>query len=136
MRKATQDLCKTLEASIQKAYDESPTVPEAERLAALFLKAQMVLAQELQVADLNARMRKSGLKAIKAAVYMEAATKVEKKPSDTLLNYQVDLSDLVTGEQRAFDEAETESDLIQNFLNIAREGHIYFRGIAKGNFGG
>ncbi len=125
---------KHLEEKIKSAYETGVTMDEAERLASEFLHAQIEVAEKLRVVDLDARMRKSGVKAVKAAVYMEAVGKEAKKPSDTLLEQVVNLSDLVSGEQQRYDEAESERDYLSNIYNILREGHIHFRGIAKGRF--
>lgn len=127
-------LCSELQNVIESAYNQGVTLPEAEKLAARFLSAQMTIAQALQDADLNARMKKTGVKAIKAAIYMEAATKDPKKPSDTLLEHLVNMNALVMNEQSGMDTAEVELDNLQNYFNIFREGHIFFRGIAKGRF--
>lgn len=129
-----QEYCLELEQDIRNAYESSPTVSEAEKLAAKFLTAQIETGKALQVADLDFRMRKSGLKAIKAAVYIEGATKTEKKPSDVWLAAVVDTDKLVLGEQEAFDTAEVYKNQLENFLSVFRDAHIYFRALAKGRF--
>lgn len=130
MNKQFQDL----EKDIKSAYEEGVTLEQAERLAAKFLHAQLQVSALLQPADLDSRMRKSGLKALKAAVYLEAATKGDKKPSDVLLNALVDSDKLVQGEQDAFDGAEVSRDTLERYYNIFKEAHVYFRGVAKGRF--
>lgn len=127
--------CAELEAKITKSYEEGTTQEQAERLAAEFLVAQFKIAGLLAAADLDSKMRRSGVKAIKAAVYMQKATENEKKPSDVLLNAAVDLHEVVQTEQEAYDRAEAYSDSLERYYNIFRESHIYFRGMAKGTFG-
>ncbi len=107
---------------------------EAEKLAAKFLSAQLRLANELRTADLDSRMRKAGLKAIKASVYLAAATIVDggKKPTEAALAAMVDSNEIVSGEQSAFDKAECDRDLLQNYFNVFREAHVFFRGISRG----
>lgn len=134
MEHSVNELCLNLALKIQKTYEEAVTMDEAEKLAAEFLHGQLVLASELKNIDLDARMKKSGLKAVKAAVYMEAATKSDKKPSDTFIENVVNLSDLVNTAQNDLDSAEVERDEVQNYFNIFKEAHIYFRGISKGRF--
>lgn len=129
-----EELCKRLEAKIEYAYSQGVTLEDAEKLAGEFLHAQFKVSSELKNADLDSRMRKAGLKAIRAAIYMEAATKTDKKPSDVLLSATVDMNELVSGEQKAFDEAEADHDNLERYYNIFREAHIYFRGVAKGKF--
>lgn len=106
----------------------------AEKLAGKFLIAQIRTSEELKKADLDARMKKTGVKAIKAAVYMEGATKGERKPSDTLLEATVNLDKMVQEEQGRLDEAEVARDELEHYYNVFREAHIHFRSVAKGSF--
>lgn len=131
-----KQLFEQLEAKIQNAYTEGTTLETAERLAAEFLYAQMLITGELQKTDLNARMRKSGVKAVRAAIYMEAATKTDKKPSDVMLEAIVNMNELVQGEQNSLDETEVERATLERYYDIFLNAHIFFRGIAKGAFGG
>jgi len=128
------DFYKELEQDIRNAYESSPTIEEAEKLAAKFLAAQMALSADLKQVDLDSRMKKSGLKAIRAAVYLQKASEGDKKPSDVMLNAMVD-SDPVVGEsQLSFDKAEVSKNHLENYLSVFHEAHIYFRGLAKGRF--
>ncbi len=129
-----QKFCEELTRDIQNAYESSPTLEESEKLAAKFLNAQIQVGAELKAADLDSRLRKSGVKAIKAAVYMENATKSEKKPSDVMLQAMVDMDQIVISEQSAFDSAEVLKNELENYLNVFRDAHIFFRGVAKGRF--
>lgn len=121
-----------LETRISAAYENMPTLDEAEKLALYFLEARLVVGGQLRKVSLDARMRKTGLKAIKAAVFLEAATGTEKKPTDSVLTALVDRSELVQGEQKAFDVAEVDTSDLQNLLEVTKEAHIFFRGLAKG----
>lgn len=129
-------LCIELEGKIEHSYQNGVTADDAERLAGQFLVAQLQVSAELRKADLDSRMRKSGLKAIRAAVYMEAATKSDKKPTEAQLGATVDLNDMVQGEQSAFDTAEVNRDELERYYNIFIQSHVHFRTIAKGTFGG
>lgn len=128
------DMCEELTKDIKRSYEEGVTMEEAEKLAGKFLFAQLSVAKELQDSDLDSRMKKSGAKAIKAAVYMEAATSGDKKPSDTFLQALVDMSEVAQGSQNRFDEAEANRDALQNYFNVFKEAHIHFRSIAKGRY--
>lgn len=123
-----------LENDIKRAYEEGVTIEEAERLAAKFLHAQFCLNKLLRDSDLDARMRKTGVKAVKANVYLGEVQKSDKKPSDVFLQQIVDTDLSVRKEQEDFDEAEVNKNTLQNYYNIFHEAHIYFRGIAKGKF--
>lgn len=126
--------CKELEADIQNAYTSAVATEEAELLAAKFLRAMIVVGRAVSDADLDTRMRKTGLKAIKAAVYLQEATKGDKKPSDVMLEALVNKATLVVDSQEAFDRAEVYKNELENYLSVAREAHVYFRGVAKGRF--
>lgn len=136
MIKDFKTYCKELQEEIQAAYTGEISLTKAERLAAKFLDAQMVVSNQLQAVDLDARMKKSGIKAVKAGAYMEIATAGDKKPSDTFIENAVNKNELVNKQQDALDTAEVERDALERYYNIFREAHIYFRGMAKTSFGG
>lgn len=123
-----------LAVDVQRAYDEGVTMEQAERLAAKFLGAQLKVAEELASIDLDSRMKKNGLKAIKSAVYMQAATAGEKKPSEGFLENTVNLSKDVSDAQDRFDASDARKESLSIYLGIFKDAHIYFRGIAKGRF--
>lgn len=127
-------LCQQLEAKIQASYEEGVTLETAEKLAAEFLYAQLAVSAELKLIDLDSRMRKSGLKGVRAGVYMDAATKDPKKPSDVMLQAIVDMHEIVQEEQKKLDEAEADRDELERYYNIFLNAHVYYRGIAKGRF--
>lgn len=121
-------------AIIQRAYEESPTLEEAEKYAALFLDAQIRVGTELAKASLDARMRKSGTKALKASVLLDAATKGDKKPADSLLTAIVDSDQMVQESQGGLDRAEVNVGELENYLHVFKESHLFFRSISRGKF--
>lgn len=125
-----KDFCEVLENHIISAYEEGCTLEEAEKLAAKFLHGQMVVSGSLREADLSSRMRKSGLKAVRAAVYTDIKSKGEKLTVDAL-EHSLNMSDLVSAEQDALDAAEVDRDELKRYYDIFQNAHIYFRGIAK-----
>lgn len=125
-----------LEHDIKNAYEKVITPDEAERLAAKFLLAQLDAGRELSNLDLNARMKKTSLKACKGEAHLQYS-KVNgeaKKPPEAALASMVDCNSVVLEEQDRFDRAEIQKNLIQNYLEVFRESHIYFRALAKGRF--
>ncbi len=119
---------------IAAAYESQVTMDEAEKLAARFLHVQMVVAQELHNAELDARMRKTGLKTLKSAIRTNEISKCDKKPTEAVLDDAVNTSELVIGEQNALDAAEVHRDNLQNHLNIFKDAHIFFRAVSRGRF--
>lgn len=132
--KTFEELCEELSNDIKNSYESGVSLEVAERHAAKFLHGQIQVSEKLKDADLDARMKRTGVKAVKAAVYMDEATKGDKKPSDAFLQNLVDLNALVQKSQDTYDTAEVYKDQLQNYFNIFKEAHIYFRGIAKGSF--
>lgn len=131
-----QELCNQLEGKIQKTYESGVSLEEAEKLAAEFLYAQLKVSAELKVIDLDARTKKSGLKAVRAAAYMAAAATGDKKPTEAAIAAMVDTNKMVSTEQDGLDTAEVIRADLERYYDIFLNAHIYFRGIAKGSFGG
>jgi len=127
-------MCEELTEAIQNSYEQGIGMEDAERLAGKFLHAQILVSEEIQKVDLDKRMKKSGVKAVKAAVYLEEAGKGDRKPSDTFLNAKVDINELVVKEHDSLDAAESYYDYLENTLSVMREAHLHFRGIAKARF--
>lgn len=127
-------LCEQLEAKIQKTYEEGTTLEEAEKLAAEFLGAMMKVSSELKAKDLDSRMKKSGVKAVRAAAYLDIVQKTEKKPTETQIASMIDTDDLVSNEQYGLDKAEVERDDLKRYYDIFQNAHVFYRGVAKGSF--
>lgn len=121
-----------LEKKIQQAYTQDLTLEEREKLAAEFLEAQLKVSKELKNASLEARMRRTGVKAVKAAVYLAEIAKNEKKPSDVLLNALVDTNKLVQDEEEAYIQLEENANELDRIYNVTREAHTFFRQSSRG----
>lgn len=121
---------------IKAAYEEGVTTTEAEKLAAEFLHAQLTVSTELAKRDLDARMRKSGVKAVRSAVRTEEVKRHEKKPVESALEDAINLSPIVQAEQDALDIAEVERDELERLYDIFNNAHIFFRSVSRGTFGG
>lgn len=131
-----KEFCSGLEKEIEKSYTEGVSVIEAERLSSKFLHALIKISDGLKTSDLDARMRKSGVKGIKAAIYLDIVQKSEKKPTETQIASMVDTNDIVQGEQERLDTAEVEKADLERYYDIFTNAHIFYRGVAKGNFNG
>lgn len=129
-----QLLCKDLESEIEKSYSEGVTLEQAERLAGRFLHAQLKVSEQLKVADLDSRMRKSGVKAVRAAIYLDIVQKSEKKPTEAGITSMIDIDKIVLDEQKGLDEAEVSRDELERYYSIFQNSHVHFRTIAKGKF--
>lgn len=129
-----KQLCEQLEQEIKDSYETGITVDDAEKLAGKFLTAQLAVSKELQKSDLDSRMRKSGLKAIQAAVYSQECTKSDKKPTEAAIQHAINMNEVVAGEQQRLDEAESTRDDLDRYYSIFLNAHIFYRGVAKGKF--
>lgn len=130
-----KNMCQELEAQIQNAYTEGISLDEAEKLASKFLSAQLAVSAELTKKDLDSRMRKSGVKAVRAAIYLDILQKNDKKPTETAIASTIDSDKIVLDEQEGLDKAEVERDELKRYYDIFCNAHIHFRSVAKGSFG-
>lgn len=128
------EFCEQLESKIAKSYEDGVTQDEAERLGGEFLVGQLKLSKELKNKDLDARMKKSGLKAVKAACYLATAQGSEKKPTEAHIAAMIDKDELVNKAQDDLDTAEVEKDHLLRTFDIHGNAHVHFRTISKGRF--
>jgi len=126
-------LVQELEQQIMDVYDNGVSTELAERLAARCLVAQLSVSKELRNRDLDARNRKSGLKAIRAAIRLDITKSSEKKPTESTIDAMVDTDTLVSGEQAAFDLSEVERNELERLYDTFGNSHIFFRGITRNN---
>ncbi len=122
-----------LQSKIQKSYGEGITMDEAERLGGEFLQAMLDTSTELKTRDLDTKMKKTGLKAIRARAYLDTL-KSEVKLTDAGKQATIDTDEMVIQAQDAFDTAEVEKEDLERVFMTFKEAHIHFRGIAKGRF--
>lgn len=126
-----------LQKQLNQAFEQGVTMEEAERWAAKCLSAQIDLSQELMTADLGARMRKNEYKTMRARVYLDTVQASEgKKPTEAMIEAIIATSQEVAATQNAFEEEENASEALQRLYDIFRDGHLFYRGVAKGTFGG
>lgn len=125
-----------LENLIREAYESGVSVLQAERLAGEFLHAQLIVSRELTNLDLDARMTKTGVKALRAAVYLEECNKESKKPTEATLAAIMDTHEGTRHMQNKLDEVESERDELKRLLDVYANAHIHYRTICKGSFGG
>lgn len=127
-----REYCNIMMDKIKDCYETGVTTDEAESLATEFLYAMDKLSQSLQASDLDTRMKKSGVKAIRAAVYTEIVSKSDKKPTVDAMEHMLNMDEVVNGAQMDFDIADSERQELERCHDMFREAHIHFRGIAKG----
>lgn len=136
MEKMKNKMFVELEAEIKKAYIDGVSQDRAEMLAGKFLHAQLMISDHIKKLELDRRMRKRGLKALKSAIRTAEIEANDKKPSENVLEDCVNLNEGYKEEEKAFDEAQVNVDDLERMYGIFKDGHVFFRGIAKGRFEG
>lgn len=126
-----KEYCNSLEEKIISSYTEGVSLDTAEKLAAEFLSAQIRVSRELAKVDLNARMRKQGVKAIRAALYTKIKGEVDKI-TEAAMTAQLDNNELVSGEQQSWDEAEVDKAELERYYEVFQASHVYYRQISRG----
>lgn len=130
-----EEQLKTLENKIKATYEEGVTQDEAEKLAAEFLHAQMVLSAELRKSDLDSRMKKAGNKSVRATAYLEIVSSSEKKPTEAQISALIETDSVVSSHQDLLDKAEVLTSDLERYYAIFSNAHVYYRGVARGNNG-
>lgn len=125
---------KALEKKIIDTYESGVTLEEAEKLAAEFLHAQLSVSSELTKHSLDLRMKKTGNKSIRAAVYLEIVSAADKKPTESQISAIIETDKTVAAQQDALDKAEVLTAELERYYDIFVNAHIFYRGIAKGKF--
>jgi hypothetical protein len=123
-----------LRKAVEDAYSHGVSIEDAERMAAQTLSAQLDIAAALATADLDSRMKKNGMKTMKAKVYMEEIGKHDKKPSEGFLDQAVALDQTVAAATDMYEQADAYKEELTLYFGIFKDAHIFFRGISKGNY--
>ena len=129
-------LCEDLKAAIKKGHETDTSVSEAELLACKALDACLALADEIQSIDLKTRMRKAGVRTIRAQAYMDEIAKHDKKPAEGYLDAAIALQSAVQAAEQDLAEHEVELNRLKTYADVFAESHQYFRAIMKAGFGG
>ncbi len=127
------ELKNELMREIQDSYESGVTLDKAEKLAAKFLTAMLAASTELKNKDRDVKMRKAGLKAVKARAFLDTL-RGETKLTEAGRVATVDTNELVNAEQDAFDSVEVDRDDLERVYNTFKEAHIHYRGISRGRF--
>jgi hypothetical protein len=126
------ELYEELKEKIVESFENGVTLDEAEKLSFKFLYAQLMLSSELKKTALDARMRKSGVKSIRAAIYLDIVQKSDKKPTEAQITAMLDSDTIVAGEQQAYDEAEVAAEELERNHRTFENAHVLYRKIIGG----
>lgn len=124
----------SLVKDIERTAEEGVTLNEAEKLAGKALAVMNLVSSQLAEAEQDRRMRKQGVKSLRSAVRLEEVSKHEKKPTEGALEDAVNTDNRVLDEESSYDSAEVKTAELERQFGIAKEAHIYYRGVSKGRF--
>lgn len=128
-------LIEKLQARIQEVYEDGVTVTKSEDITHELADAEFKLVTMITPLDMDVRMRKHGVKQIRAAVYLDIIKNSEKKPTESQLAAMVDSDALVTEAQNSYDEAESLLAEAERLLDAVHNSQVVFRTLMKeGNF--
>lgn len=128
-----------LKAHIKRVSEEGVSAEDAERLAARFLDALLMLGGfdgKIRSADLDSRMKKNGYKTMRAKVYLEIVQGQEKKPTEAMIEALIATNVQVAQAQDTYEKAEVYAESLHRIYDVFRDTHIHLRGIARGVFNG
>ena len=114
------------------AHNYKYDVEKAELTAALCLEAQKQIAEFLSDAEIYSKERKWEVESVSAERYFHYKESATDKISESALNHFIAKDEKVKEAKSEQFKAEANYKKWQNLLSILKDGHIYFRGLAKG----
>jgi hypothetical protein len=119
---------KELNIAHSKKYDEV----QAELTAALILEAQKELSEFLADAELISKEKKAEVERIEAEQYFFYKNAQKEKATDVFLTRMVSKDRLVLEAKKEQYQAESDYSKYKNLFGMLKDGHVFFRGLAKG----
>lgn len=122
---------------LEKASKGECSPDKADRNAALFLVAQMKLASHIAEVELKTKLAKSEVERISSEKYFEFKKEgvSSGKPTEAALEHAVLKDGAISDLKKEMLTFEADLKKWNYIINIMSNGHIYFRGISKKEFG-
>jgi len=120
---------------LREAHKQKYDTEKAELTAALCLDAQREIAEFLAEAELLAKEKKSLVDSIQAEAYFKYKDLPDvngKKLTEAALSHKVAKDIEVISSKKEQYIAEANYNKWRNLFSTLKDGHIYFRGLAKG----
>jgi hypothetical protein len=130
--KVVEHLISEFAYELKIAHKEKYDVEKAEKTAALCLDAQKEIAEFLAEAELLAKEKKSEVESLEAEKFFYYKKEAGTKLSDVAANLLVAKDSDVKIAKRAQYTAEADYNKWKNLFGTLKEGHVFFRGLAKG----
>lgn len=129
---AVEALIEKLLAELNAAYVAPYDPDKAERTAAAFLTAQFELARFISSVEVRARNLKRDVERVSAETYYkykDSAT--DRKLTEVAINQLVSKDPAVLDAKSEHNEADAETKKWNLVFGILRDGHYFFRNVAK-----
>jgi hypothetical protein len=119
--------------ALTEAHEGRYLPEKAERTAALFLDAQMRLADVVSSAEFKRQMAKNELERISAEKYffIKNGSSSDKKVTEATLDHAIARDADVFKVKEELARADSDQKKWQHIMNIMSNGHIYFRNVGK-----
>ncbi len=119
-------------AEVSLAHKEKYDAAKAELTAAKFLDARMRLSEFIENVELRARQSKSEIDRVKSEVYFEVKdSNSAKKITEATIESGVLKHESVVEIKREHAAAEASLKKWNYIMDVLKDGHYYFKGIAK-----
>lgn len=130
-----EDLVEKCYLELSLAYKETYSPEKAEKTAAMFLAAQMQLAFFITSIERDAKFSKAEIERIGAEKYFEVKDNSisEKKITEATLQNMVAKNEEVIKAKKLNCEIEAELKKYGYIMSSLKDGHHYFKMIAKAN---
>jgi hypothetical protein len=126
-----KDLIEQLQKRVSEVYENGTTVSQSEEITHELADAEFKLVTMITPLDLDARMRRHGVKQIRAAVYLDIIKNSEKKPTEAQIAAMVDSDSLVSDAQKGYDGAEAALAEAERLLDAVHNSQVVFRTLMK-----
>ncbi len=125
-------------AELGVAYQGDCNPERAEKNAALFLEVQLKLSSYLADAELKAKIAKSEVERLSAQKYFEYKNPTigfDKKLTEAALEHSIAKDEEILKSKEDMIKKEAEYKKWNYVINVLQNGHVYYRGIGKREFG-
>lgn len=138
MKEQLEKLLEQCLSELEIAHQGDCQPEKAEKNAALFLELQIRLSDYLAEAELKAKMNKNEIERMSSEKYFEyknGSLGNDKKMTEAALEHSISKDEEVFKMKEEMLKNEAEFKKWNYIINILANGHVFYRGIAKKEFG-
>jgi hypothetical protein len=128
----TQQVIEECFGYLDKSSRERMDTEQADKVAALFLVAQMKLAIHLQDVEMLSRQSKNNIERVEGEKYFEFKNSSgDKKITADMLSSMVAKDADVVKAKNDFTKNESDLKKYTHVLNVLKDGHLFYRNASK-----